>query len=102
MHQQLTPNNKNIQPLQLPSEAVSTLINGPLKAVIPNGFTLTEGASLTAAQAEECAQALERWIPPKDFYLAGSEYMGLVIHMDFFRRCGGCTVTNSEATDGDL
>lgn len=102
MPQQLTPKNKNIQPLALPSAAVNTLINGPLKAVIPAGFALNKGASLTATQADECAQVLERWTPPAGWYQSGKEYAGLCLFMDFFRRCSGCTVTTSEASNGDL
>lgn len=100
--EQLTPDNKHIAPLALPSAALQTLINGPLKAVIPAGFTLTGGARLSGQQADECAQILERWTPPAGWYQTGKEYAGLCLFMDFFRRCSGCTVTTNEVTDGDL
>jgi hypothetical protein len=90
----LTPKNKAIAGINVANGTFNTLLNGPLKPILCNAQTVSaHDLSCNALQAEECAKALEKWVPPTGWFMEGKEYTGLVMFMDFFRRCSGCELS---------
>lgn len=75
---------------------------------VANGtwFTLLEKAGLgtvlpalktndpitaTRKQAMQCAELVEKWTPPADWYCRDREQEGKAMFVEFFRKCGGFT-----------
>jgi len=92
MSVQLIANNPNVPDIHIDNDTFYVLLNDPLKKVFGNPAKISvndlKGCKL---RAEICARALERWEPPKGWFQTGKEISGLIMFMDFFRRCGGFT-----------
>ena len=90
MSVQLIANNPHVPDINVANGTFHELHRGPLKKIL--GMTVSANdLEATAEQAEACAHALELWTPPQDWFQTGKEISGLIMFMDFFRRCGGFT-----------
>lgn len=90
MSVQLIANNPNVPDINVANGTFHELHKGPLKQIL--GMTVSANdLEATAEQAEACAKALELWTPPQGWFQTGKEISGLIMFMDFFRRCGGFT-----------
>ena len=90
MSVQLIANNPNIEDIEVANGTFHELHKGPLKQIL--GMTVSANdLAASKEQAEACAHALELWTPPQGWFQTGKEISGLVMFMDFFRRCGGFT-----------
>lgn len=91
MSVQLIANNPNVPDINVANGTFYELHKGPLKQILSMTISAND-LEATAEQAEACAKALELWTPPQGWFMPGKEISGLIMFMDFFRRCGGFTV----------
>jgi len=90
MSVQLIANNPNVPYINVANGTFYELHRGPLKKIL--GMTISANdLEASKEQAEACAKALELWTPPQGWFKTGKEISGLIMFMDFFRRCGGFT-----------
>lgn len=91
MSVQLIANNPNVPDINVANGTFHELHKGPLKQILGMTVTPSERTKYSERQAEACAKALELWTPPQGWFQTGKEISGLIMFMDFFRRCGGFT-----------
>ncbi len=92
MSVQLKANNPHVPDINVANGTFYVLHNGPLKKILGDPREISANdLEATPEQAEACAKALELWTPPQGWFMPGKEISGLIVFMDFFRRCGGFT-----------
>lgn len=90
MSVQLIANNPNVPDINVANGTFYELHKGPLRQILDMTVTAND-LEASKEQAEACAKALELWTPSQGWFMPGKEISGLIMFMDFFRRCGGFT-----------